>query len=218
MLFNEYFILQPPKTYFITAIGTDSGKTFVSAILTEALQADYWKPIQAGLPRDTDFVAQFSNNKTVLHPETYLLTQPLSPHAAADLDRVAIKLAAIQKPATQNSLVIEGAGGLLVPINENNFVIDIAQQIEAEIILVVNFYLGSINHTLLALQELQRREQKGQLRIKGMVFNGNIATPSAEIILKHSPYPLLFSVAQEKVQSKETVKKYHNILKITDFL
>lgn len=208
-----------PKTYFVTAIGTDCGKTFVSAILTEVLQADYWKPIQAGLPRDTDSVAAWvSNSKTVLHPETYLLTQPLSPHAAADLDKVAIKLAAIQKPDTQNHLIVEGAGGLLVPINETNFVIDIAQKLKAEVILVVNFYLGSINHTLLALQELQRREEKENLQIKGMIFNGNIATPSAEIILKHSPYSLLFSVAQEKVQSKETVKKYHNILKITDFL
>jgi dethiobiotin synthetase len=207
-----------PKTYFITAIGTDCGKTFVSAILTEALQADYWKPIQAGLPRDTDSVAAWiSNSKTVFHPEAYLLTQPLSPHAAADLDKVTIKLSEIQKPATTNHLIIEGAGGLLVPINETNFVIDIALKLKAEVILVINFYLGSINHTLLSLQELQRREEKENLQIKGIVFNGNMATPSAEIILKHSPYPLLFKVAQEEVQNRETVKKYGNILKITDF-
>ncbi len=197
-----------PKTYFITAIGTDCGKTFVSAVLTEALQADYWKPVQAGLPRDTDTIAALlTNSKSKLHTEAYLLTQPLSPHAAAKIDSVVVDLAAIQKPQTSNHLIIEGAGGLLVPLNEKDFVIDLALQFQAEVILVVNFYLGSINHTLLSLAVLQQKEQQG-LKVKGLLFNGKQTLSSREIILKHSPYPLLGSIDKAPICNAEVVKEY----------
>jgi dethiobiotin synthetase len=200
------------KTYFITAIGTDSGKTFISAIFAEALQADYWKPIQSGLPRDTEQVATLiSNSKTQFHQEAYLLTQPLSPHAASKIDGIDIEITKILKPKTANHLIIEGAGGLLVPLNDTNFVIDIATYLEAEIILVANLYLGSINHTLLSIKELQRREKENNLKIKGIVFNNfsvSESIGSEEIILKHCPYPCLLRVEKEEKIDKETVRKY----------
>ena len=199
--------------YFVTAIGTDSGKTFVSAILTEALQADYWKPIQSGLPRDTEILANLiSNSTSKFHDETYLFTQPLSPHAASAIDKVAIDLQKIRKPKTDRNLVIEGAGGVLVPLNDTNFVIDIAEHLQTEVILVANLYLGSINHTLLTIKELRRREKENNLRIKGIIFNGCPVLSSEEIILKHCPYPCLLHIEKEETIDKTTVLKYAKLL------
>ena len=114
--------------YFVTAIGTDSGKTLVSAILTEFLQADYWKPVQSGHPRDTETVQTLvSNELTTFHKETYLLNTPASPHASAKIDGVEIHLDKIIAPATERALIIEGAGGILVPLNDDDFVIEIGR-------------------------------------------------------------------------------------------
>ncbi|MEQ8808331.1 MAG: dethiobiotin synthase, partial [Imperialibacter sp.] len=142
--------------YFVTAIGTDSGKTLVSAIVCEALHADYWKPIQAGMPRDTDTVQSLvSNEKTQFHPEAYLLNTPASPHAAAKADGVEISLTKVKLPKTDNCLIIEGAGGLMVPLNDYDFIGDLIIELKAEVILVANLYLGSINHTLLSAEYLK---------------------------------------------------------------
>lgn len=194
---------------FITAISTDSGKSVVSAILTEALQADYWKPVQSGLPKDTDFVKSLiSNTKTIFHPEAYCLTEPLSPHASAKIDGITIDLGKINLPKTTNHLVIEGAGGMLVPLNDQDFVIDLADKFEATVVLVANLYLGSINHTLLSIKELERRQIYQKFKIKGIVFNGTPTPESERIILKHCPYPYLFSVLKEEKIDREIVKQY----------
>ncbi|MES2731273.1 MAG: dethiobiotin synthase [Bacteroidota bacterium] len=192
--------------YFVTAIHTDSGKTLVSAILTQALHADYWKPIQAGLPRDTDTVMSLvSNLQSIFHQEAYLLHTPASPHAAARLDQVEIRLNEILLPSSTNAnLIIEGAGGLLVPINNQHFVIDLAEKFGAEIILVSNLYLGSINHTLLTVQELKRRGVK----VKGLIFNGVPNEDSESIILKHSGYPCLLRILPEEEITRELVNHY----------
>lgn len=196
--------------YFITAIGTDSGKTLVSAILCEALQADYWKPIQAGIPRDADFIAShISNEKTNIYPEAYLLNTPASPHAAAKIDGLKIKLEDFKKPISPNILIIEGAGGCLVPINDNNFVIDLATVFQAEIILVANLYLGSINHTLLTVEAIKKRE----LKVKGIIFNGNPNPESERIILHHSGWPCLLHIDVEKEVNQNVIKKYAQLMK-----
>ncbi len=180
------------KRYFITAIGTDSGKTLISALLCEALQADYWKPIQAGNPTDLSTVKSLvSNPKTQFFPSTYALQKPASPHDSAQAEGLQIELSKIQIPQTENALIIEGAGGLLVPLNEKDFVIDMVdnwQDSNVEIILVANLYLGSINHTLLSIKELERRN----LKVKGIIFNGNSNPESEQIIAKHCPFPILF--------------------------
>lgn len=190
--------------YFVTAIGTDSGKTLVSAILCEALKADYWKPIQSGRPRDTDTVKSLiSNDQTNFWPEAYLLNTPASPHASAKIDNVKIELNEIVSPVTDR-LIVEGAGGCLVPINDHDFVIDIAKKLDIEIILVSNLYLGSINHTLLTADYLRRN----QFKVKGIVFNGEPNPESERIILRHTGYPLLLSIQHEKTVDKELVRKY----------
>ena len=193
--------------YFVTAIGTDSGKTLVSAILTEALQADYWKPIQSGKEnRDTETVAKLiNNNHSFCYEETYLFSKPISPHAAAKADGVTIELNKIILPQNGgNNIIIEGAGGILVPLNETDFVIDLAAKFDAEIILVSNTYLGSINHTLLTVQELKRRN----LKVKGIIFNGFENKDTEEIILKKSGYKYLLRILPESNINQEIITQY----------
>jgi dethiobiotin synthetase len=196
--------------YFVTAIGTDSGKTFFSAILCEALQADYWKPVQAGMPRDADTVTNLlSNPVTKIHAETYLLGTPASPHASAKRDGVTIQMEKFVVPQTSRDLVIEGAGGCLVPLNDIDFVIDLAKRFKSQVILVSNLYLGSINHTLLSADYLR----KNKFEVKGIIFNGESNPESEEIILKHTGFDCLLRMNEEEEITKEVVKKYAGLLK-----
>ncbi len=195
--------------YFVTGIDTDSGKTLVSAILCQALQADYWKPVQAGLPRDADTVKSLTDNSVRIFPEAYILKTPASPHAAAALDGVTIELAKFIAPDTGRDLVIEGAGGCLVPLNDADFVIDIAPEVADAVILVADLYLGSINHTLLTIEALRKRE----LPVKGIIFNGKSNPESERIILHHSGLPCLLRITPEENINHETVKRYAERLK-----
>ena len=192
--------------YFVTGIGTGIGKTLVSAVLTEKLKADYWKPIQSGdlhLSDSLTIESLISNKKTAIHPESYRLTQPLSPHLSARLDGVEIELAKIIAPETENSLIIEGAGGLMVPLNETDLIIDLIKKLDVEVILVSQNYLGSINHTLLSISLLK---QYG-ITIKGIVFNGeeNIETEryiqQYTRVKKLGSVPSLIDIDREKIIS-----------------
>jgi len=171
---------------FVTGIGTNVGKTVVSAILAEAMHADYWKPIQSGTNegKDSDTIKSLVSNKhTNIHPETYLLKEPLSPHFAAKLEGIEIELGNITLPLTSNTLIIEGAGGVLVPINDKQFVIDIAQKFQCEIVLVISNYLGCINHSLLSIDYLIRNNYK----IHSLVFNGVFEPEVKDVIANYAP-------------------------------
>lgn len=190
--------------YFVTGIDTDSGKTLASAILCEALKADYWKPIQAGHPRDAETVTSLvSNPATRIHPERYLLNVPASPHAAAKADGIIISLDDFELPIADR-LVVEGAGGCLVPINDEHFVIDLAVKFNLPIVLVADLYLGSINHTLLTHSLLTQRN----LQVKGIIFNGSPNLDSESIILRHTGYRPLLHIYPEKKVSTDVVKAY----------
>lgn len=170
---------------FVTGIGTNVGKTLVSAILTETLQADYWKPIQSGTIEGQDSLTVeklISNSKSTIHPESYLLKEPLSPHYAAKIDGVEILLNQFETPKTNNDLIIEGAGGILVPLNQYDFVIQIAQQCDAEVVLVIQNYLGCINHSLLSINYLLTNGYK----LKYLVFNGDFEDEVKHIIISHA--------------------------------
>lgn len=193
--------------YFVTAIHTDSGKTLVSAILTHALQADYWKPIQSGDEvRDTDVVRGLvDNNHCLFHDEAFLFKAPIAPHAAAKLEGKVIDIDKILLPDSDNdNLIIEGAGGILVPLNDTHFVIDLVSKCDAELILVSNIYLGSINHTLLTINEIKRRN----IKVKGIIFNGPENKDTEEFILKYSGYKCLLRIHPEKEINQEIVTKY----------
>jgi dethiobiotin synthetase len=174
------------KTYFMTGIGTDIGKTICAAILVDAIEADYWKPIQAGGLELTDTMRVkqlISNKRSVFFKERYQLQQPMSPHAAAKAENIVIALSDFELPQTNNHLVIEGAGGLMVPINDSgDLVIDLIAHLHAEAVLVSHNYLGSINHTLLSVEALKSRN----IPIAGIIFNGPANKESESIILKIS--------------------------------
>jgi len=191
---------------FVTGIGTGIGKTLTSAILVEKLQADYWKPVQAGELDDSDTmkVQQLvSNSRSVFHPEAYRLTQPYSPHKAAALDGIMIDENTIILPHTDNQLLIEGAGGLMVPLNDHCLMIDLIAQLNAEVILVSQNYLGSINHTLLSIEALQQRN----IPIKGIIFNGEANASTEEFILNYTGIALLGRVPQLHTIDKSSIKQ-----------
>lgn len=178
------------KRYFVTGIGTEIGKTVTSAVLVEKLKADYWKPIQSGDLHHSDTMkvkSLVSNPNSVFHEEAYKLTQPYSPHYSAQLDGVEIDLTHIQLPDTKNNLIIEGAGGLMVPLNKQHLIIDLIKQLEVEVILVSKNYLGSINHTLLSVEALKNRN----IPIKGIIFNGDNNPSSEEAISGMSDLPII---------------------------
>ncbi len=198
------------KNYFVTAIGTDSGKTVISAILSQCLEADYWKPIQAGHPRDIETVQQLVSNPSIqFHPETYLLNTPTSPHAAAKIDGITIELDAIKIPESSKSIIIEGAGGLMVPLNDRDLMIDLIAKLDVEIILVSNLYLGSINHSLLTIEVLKNRG----LKVQGLIFNGPENVESESIILKRSGLKHLLSIRPQPEINPGVISKFAQQLK-----
>ena len=199
------------KQIFVTGIGTEVGKTVASAIVVEALKADYWKPIQAGELdySDSHKIKEFiSNNETTIFENSYALQTPMSPHAAAEIDGITIDLTKIKKPETSNNLVIEGAGGLLVPLNENDTILDIIKS-EYKVIVVSRHYLGSINHTLLSIEILKQRG----LDIGGIIFSGNEHKTTEEVIKKITNIPVLGRIEEEELFNKEVIKKYADLFK-----
>lgn len=184
------------NTLFITGTGTDVGKTLISSILCEALQADYWKPVQAGHDPMTDsewVKGLMTNSKTVVHPESYILKFPGSPHIAANDEEVEISLSKIvsEKPYTANNLIIEGAGGLMVPLNRHEFILDLILALKATVIIVSRNYLGSINHSLLTARTLRANN----IKVLGWIFNDEYLDYENEIT-DWSGYPWIASVGK----------------------
>ena len=183
------------RTIFVSGIGTDVGKTVVSAILVETLEADYYKPIQAG---DLDFGDKdrvsdwISNSKTTIFDNQFKLTQPMSPHAAAKIDNVSIRASQVSRPNTEKVLVVEGAGGLLVPINDEETIADLILPND-ELILVSRNYLGSIDHSLLSIAYIQ---SKG-INLRGIVFNGPENKESERIILAKANCPCIGRIKEK---------------------
>ncbi|MFV8368665.1 dethiobiotin synthase [Flavobacterium sp. LB2R40] len=196
---------------FITGIGTDVGKTITSAIITEALEADYWKPIQAGDLENSDShkIRSFlSNKKTVIHPNSYALKTPASPHLAAEIDRITINLQEIIEPKTNNHLVVEGAGGVFVPLNSNDCVIDLIQP-DYKVVVVSRHYLGSINHTLLTIEGLQNRK----IKVAGIVFSGDENKATENIILNKTGIKCIGRIEQEPYFDQNVIKEYAELFR-----
>ncbi|MBT2558153.1 dethiobiotin synthase [Hymenobacter sp. ISL-91] len=192
---------------FITGIGTDVGKTFAAAIITEALQADYWKPVQAGLTPTTDagtVRGLVQNPVSRFWPERYRLALPASPHAAAAAEDLLLQLTDFELPATTNHLVVEGAGGLLVPLAPGFLVADLVQQLGLAVVVVSRHYLGSINHTLLTLEALRLR----QIPVRGLVFNGAPNPATEEAILSYYDGPVMPRIREEPAVSAAVVARY----------
>jgi dethiobiotin synthetase len=192
------------KLLFVTGIGTGIGKTVVSAVLIEKLKADYWKPVQSGDLDGSDTLKVqnlVSNTKTVFHPETYRLTQPFSPHKSAAIDGIRIEQEKFIIPETNNDLIIEGAGGLMVPLNDNFLMIDLVKQLKADVILVSQNYLGSINHTLLSAAILKQYD----INIAGIIFNGNTDPDSESYILQYTGLKLIGRIPAFEQLNKQAI-------------
>ncbi|WP_298222487.1 dethiobiotin synthase [Flavobacterium sp.] len=191
---------------FITGIGTDVGKTIAAAIITEALQADYWKPIQAGDLDNSDshkIERYLSNTQSKIHPNSYRLHTPASPHLAAKLDGITINLINIVEPKTKNHLVIEGAGGVLVPLNDTDCIIDLIQS-DYKVIVVSRHYLGSINHTLLTIEALRQRN----IKVARIIFNGDENQATESIILHKTGIKMIGRINDEPYFDANVVAEY----------
>jgi dethiobiotin synthetase len=196
---------------FITGISTDVGKTVASAIIVESLQADYWKPIQAGDLDNSDshkIKKYVSNDKTVIHENSYKLNTPASPHFAAEIDGITIDLKKIYEPTTNNHLVIEGAGGLFVPLNDADCVIDLIKE-DYIVIVVSRHYLGSINHTLLTIEALKSKN----INIAGIIFSGNENKSSETIILNKTGVKCIGRIEQEPYFDQNVIKEYADLFR-----
>ncbi len=195
------------RKLFITGIGTDVGKTVASAIITEALEADYWKPVQSGDLDNSDtkkVSALITNGRTRIWPEAYQLSLPVSPHASAAASGITIRLDDIKVPPVINDiLVIEGAGGVIVPLNDSQTIADLIVDLECEVIIVSRNYLGSINHTMLTIEAAQRH----RLQIIGIIFNGEPTPDSESWIARNSGVNVLFSIPWTSDVNSEWVKE-----------
>ena len=193
---------------FITGIGTDVGKTVVSAILCEWLKANYWKPIQSGDPEGGDWKTLKNlvrHSSFEIFKEAYTFDAPLSPHAAAKLEGKKIQVDSIIPPESKNPIIIEGAGGLLVPLNyRNETICDLIVHLNAQVIVVVKEYLGNINHTLLTISHLEKKN----IKIAGLVFVGEELPHTWDIIAKMTGLPLLFRVPIFKELNKDTIVNF----------
>ncbi|MDO4880684.1 MAG: dethiobiotin synthase [Capnocytophaga sp.] len=194
---------------FITGISTEVGKTISSAIVVESLQADYWKPIQSGELNNSDTMKVqqlISNEKTQFFPNAYGLHFPASPHFSAELENITIELDKIVRPETKNTLVIEGAGGLFVPLNKNNTILDLIQPTD-KVILVSRHYLGSINHTILSIEALKNRN----ISISGIIFSGKQNISTENWIKEYTNIPIIGRIDEEPYFGKNIIKEYADI-------
>lgn len=212
-------ISELPKAFFVSGTDTGVGKTVVSAILALGLSAHYWKPIQSGCVYDDDsdsssmpadgentdsqFILKSGVDPARVLKERYVLRQPLSPHLAARLDGVSISLEDFQMPDTRSMkhLIIEGAGGLLVPINDRHKVIDLIQHFDLPVVLVARSKLGTINHTLLSLEVLRNRG----IEIAGVIMCGEPNAENKNAIERYGDVKVLAEVPPLPDLSKRTL-------------
>lgn len=191
---------------FITGISTDVGKTISSAIVVESLKADYWKPVQAGDLENSDshkVKRLISNSTSHFFSNSYQLNTPASPHYAAKIDGVEITIDCVKTPKTANNLVIEGAGGLFVPLNDTDCIIDLIKP-EYKVILVSRHYLGSINHTILSIEALKSRG----IEVAGILYNGDENHATEAIINSKYKIPVIGRIEQEPYFDKEVIADY----------
>ncbi|MEM6271905.1 MAG: dethiobiotin synthase [Bacteroidota bacterium] len=194
-----------PDRFVVVGIDTDAGKTVVAALLCLGLEADYWKPVQAGREpmTDTGRVREITGlPEDHFHPEAYCLAWPASPHAAAAQEGIRIAAEKIVLPVTPRKLVIEGAGGLMVPLREDYMYLDLLAEWKLPVVLVVRTYLGSINHSLLSIAALRRNA----IPILGLVFNEGGRPESEGVIERYSGIEVLGGVPELDAVNAETLR------------
>lgn len=198
----------------ITGIHTGIGKTIVSAVLTLALDADYWKPVQAGELDNSDSILVSkltAGSHSTVHPEALRLTQPMSPHAAAAIDGVELDYTKFTWPTTKKTLLVETAGGVLSPMSNTTTMADFVQYYQLPTILVSSNYLGSINHTLLCIEVLRNRK----VPILGVVTSGKPNPASEQFIEQYGKVRIIAHVPYMEELTKENIQKVASNLHLT---
>ena len=193
------------KKFIVTGIGTDIGKTVVSSILAEALKATYWKPVQAGDLDNSDSIKikKWCSESVQVLPEAFRLSQPLSPHSAAEIDNIKITANDLVLPEVDGNFILEGAGGIMVPLNQEGLLfVDLIPMWNLHVILVSRHYLGSINHTLLTAEILQNRGAK----IEGIIFVGDENKSTESIILSKTKLKLIARIPIAEEITSEFIK------------
>ena len=210
------------KGFFITGTDTGVGKTFFASILMKKYNFDYWKPIQTGkfTENDTLYIKKKLGIKnTRFHKPIYIFKKPLSPHLASRYEKISISIKKIKKPNTIKPLIIEGAGGVLVPLNKKNLIIDLIKKFRLPVIIVSKSILGTINHTLMTLEILK----KNKIKVFGVVLNnvknkkeGNDNAKSIETFGKIKVLTQISSVNPITKKRIETLskKEFINVFKI----
>jgi len=187
----------------ITGIHTGIGKTVATSMLAEALGADYWKPVQAGMEeRDSDVLMKLlTNGPARVHPEAVCLTQPMSPHAAAAIDNVEVDYKKFKWPITTKVLLVETAGGILSPMSDDSTMADFIAYFKLPTILITQNYLGSINHTLMSIEVLKNRG----IKILGLVINGAAYPSSESFIEQYAGIPVLARIPHFETLTQKTI-------------
>ena len=194
------------RGFFVTGTDTDVGKTVVSAWLLAHLDACYWKPVQAGVEPETDTetvrrLAEVPEDRIV--PEAYVLKEPMAPHEAARREGVNIDMAKLVAPQDDRLLIVEGAGGLLVPLNEKDYVIDLIEDLNLPVVLVARSTLGTINHTLLSLEALRRRG----LVVAGVVINGPESPHNRAAIERYGKTQVIVEIPQLDTVTRSALRQ-----------
>lgn len=197
----------PMNNIIVAGSDTDVGKTVVAAILTTLFEGDYWKPVQCGNEEDSDTATMKKLLNTTKHKiwePTYSFKAPVSPHHAARLENTVIDLDAIIPPHTQRPLIIEGVGGIFVPLTLKALTYDLFKMWNCQWVLVSNHYVGSINHTLLTIEALKRQNTP----LMGLIFNGKPNPDSEAAILEFSQLPCLARIVPETTINQTTIQRY----------
>lgn len=195
-----------PSQFFVSGTDTIVGKTIVSAILAVGTGATYWKPVQSGLDpgSDSDFLRRAAElPEWRVLPEAYRFERPLSPHLSARLEGRTIAMQEMHLPIGVDRLIVEGAGGLLVPLNERDLVIDLVAHLELPVLLVARSTLGTINHTMLSVQALRARN----IPILGVVMNGTLNSENKFAIEHYAKVPVLAEVPPLPELSRATFER-----------
>lgn len=200
------------KGLFITGIGTDVGKTVAAAVITKALEADYWKPIQCGDLDNSDSIKIARLTRMKILPETFRLKAPMSPHAAADLEGIELSISQIELPKSEKPIVVEGAGGVMVPFNSKETYLDLMVKLNLPVVLVTRHYLGSINHTMLSWKVLI----EAGLNVVALVISGKEHGSTESHFARQMDVPFIRineleevgsdAIAKEAEQLKSSVK------------
>ena len=190
-------------SFFLTGTDTEVGKTVICAWLMVHYKYHYWKPIQSGMDSpDIKTIQKISGfDDSFFFPPAYELQQPLSPHESAKRDGIDIELTNFSLPQKEGKIIVEGAGGILVPINEKYFIVDIIKKLELPILLVARSGLGTINHTLLTVNELKKRN----LPLRGIILNGEKNQSNKEAVEKYSGVSVVSELEPIKTLDKKTL-------------